>query len=46
MVNVLEDERALLRAQEAQSDPEPTIADLQLQLDEIKVLLKERGERQ
>lgn len=46
VVNVLEDERALLRAQEAQSDPEPTIADLQLQLDEIKVLLKERGERQ
>lgn len=46
VVNVLEDERALLRAQEAQSAPEPTIADLQLQLDEIKVLLKERGERQ
>lgn len=46
VVNVLEDERALLRAQEAQSDPEPTIADLQLQLDEIKVLLKERVERQ
>lgn len=45
VVNVLEDERALLRAEEAQLDPEPTIADLQAQLDEIKVMLRSRDER-
>lgn len=45
VVNVLEDERALLRAEESQLDPEPTMADLQAQLDEIKVMLRSRSER-
>lgn len=45
VVNVLEDERALQRAEEAQLDPEPTIADLQAQLNEIKVMLHSQGQR-
>lgn len=45
VVNVLEDERALLRAEEAQAAPEPTMADLQAQLDEIKLMLRTQAGR-
>lgn len=42
VVNVLEDEHAKIRKQEAIEAHEPTIADLQQQLEEIKVLLKQQ----
>tara|TARA_B100000809_G_C15112928_1_gene521301 strand:- start:60 stop:908 length:849 start_codon:yes stop_codon:yes gene_type:complete len=40
VVNVLEDERELVRLEESGGQAEPTMADLQSQLDEIKALLR------
>jgi|TARA_B110000116_G_C16779779_1_gene557683 voltage-gated sodium channel len=40
VVNVLEDERELVRLEQAGGKPEPTMAELQSQLDEIKALLR------
>ena len=40
VVNVLEDERELARLEQAGGQAEPTMADLQRQLDDIKALLR------
>lgn len=45
VVNVLEDERALMKAEESEDAGEPTLADLQKQLDEMKVLLLAAAEK-